>query len=100
MSLLSKVSPCFNGRRRVPLPRHPFKGFGRTAALRKGLSALTLLGVPIRPQRFDDSRMRLLISRLGDAWVRSRLHRDERGMALALAIAVMLVLTILLTSVI
>jgi hypothetical protein len=44
--------------------------------------------------------MRLYIFRAGKAWAGSRFHRDEKGIALALAIAAMLVLTLVLTSVI
>src|SRR2546425_614984 len=44
--------------------------------------------------------MRLYLFRAGKAWAGSRLQRDERGIALALSIAAMLVLTLVLTSVI
>lgn len=44
--------------------------------------------------------MRLHLFRAGKAWAGSRLFRDEQGIALILAIAAMLVLTLILSAVI
>jgi hypothetical protein len=66
----------------------------------KGWVGVTLLGVLKEPDMDDASGMRPKFRRLGDLCSRSPLVRDERGIALVMALAVVLVLTVLLASVI
>ncbi len=61
---------------------------------------LTLLGVLKRVITVDSWAMRLQPRRLGDVFLRSRLVREERGIALVMAMGIMLVLAIALTTVI
>jgi hypothetical protein len=65
----------------------------------KGWVGVTLLGVLKDPDMDDASGMRPKFRRLGDLCLRSPVVRDERGIALVMALAVMLVLTILLATV-
>jgi hypothetical protein len=65
-----------------------------------GWLRLTLLGVLKRVTVVDATAMRPKIRRLDDLRSRSRVLRDERGIALVMALGIMLVLTVVLTTVI
>ena len=68
--------------------------------IRSGWSTLTHLGVLKRVIVTDTAGMRQQLTRLGDACARSRVVRDERGIALIMAMGIMLILTVALTTVI
>lgn len=73
---------------------------GRRAPFANGWLSLTLLGVPKRLSLADTEHMRLCTSRVDHSSARYRALNDESGIALIMAIGIMLVLTIALTSVI
>jgi Tfp pilus assembly protein PilX len=64
-----------------------------------GWCGLTLLGVLNRGTVADATAMRPKLRRLDDLCSRSRLVREERGIALVMALGIMLVLTVVLSTV-